>query len=296
MDVFALSFAFLAGNVAVVNPCGFALLPGFLTYYVGADERSLPSASSRLAQGLLVGLMVTVAFLAVFSIVGIPVAYGAAFLGSAIPWVTIAVGAGLIAMGILQLVGRHIAIPIPMRMIAGRERRLGTFFLFGVAYAISSLGCTLPIFLSVVGSSLTSAGPLGALAVFAAYGVGMGTLIMALTIGAALLRTGLATGLRRLMPRFNRVSGGLLVAVGAYLIFYWGSALSDPAGFVENPVLQLGARLSSSAQTWLASDFGRWFVSGAVVLVLAAIAALLLRAPRIEKEGRAAPDPTRSAP
>lgn len=286
MDVFSLSFAFLAGNLATVNPCGFALLPGFLAYYVGADERSLPSASSRLAQGLLVGFMVTIAFLAVFSIVGIPVAYGAVFLGRTIPWVTIAVGAGLIAMGVFQLLGRHVTLPFSIGVSAGRERRLGTFFLFGIAYAISSLGCTLPIFLSVVGSSLTSAGPLGALAVFTAYGAGMGTLIMALTISAALLRSGLATALRRLMPRFERISGVLLIAVGAYLIVYWSTALSSPAGLADNPVLELGARFSSGAQTLLASGTGRWFVTGATALILAAIvvAALRIRASEREEE------------
>lgn len=38
MNAVSLSLAFLAGTVATVNPCGFALLPAFLSYYVGAAE------------------------------------------------------------------------------------------------------------------------------------------------------------------------------------------------------------------------------------------------------------------
>jgi cytochrome c biogenesis protein CcdA len=161
----SLSLAFLAGNLAVVNPCGFALLPAFLSFYVGADEHRLPSAGSRLAQGLLVGLTVTVAFLAVFTVVGIPVAIGASALGRAIPWVTILIGLLLIGAGSAQLLGRHVTLPFTPALTAGRDRRLATFFVFGVAYAISSLGCTLPIFISVVGTSLATSGPIEALGV-----------------------------------------------------------------------------------------------------------------------------------
>lgn len=280
MDYVSLSLAFLAGNLATVNPCGFALLPAFLTYYVGADERSLPSTSSRLAQGLIVGLVVTAAFLAVFSLVGVPVAYGAKSLGRAIPWVTMLVGGALIAMGIAQLLGRHVSFSLPANLIAGRERRLSTFFLFGVAYAISSLGCTLPVFISVIGGSLTSRGPLGGLAVFAAYGMGMGTLIVALSISAAMLRTGLATGLRRLMPRLTQVTGAFLVIVGLYLIAYWGSTLWGGGGGAASPVLEIGVRLSSAAQNLLDSDVGRWLTIGAAAVVLLAFITMALRSIR----------------
>ena len=40
-----LAFAFGAGLLATVNPCGLALLPGFLGVYLGAGERGLLSPS-----------------------------------------------------------------------------------------------------------------------------------------------------------------------------------------------------------------------------------------------------------
>lgn len=267
MDSVPLSLAFLAGNLAAVNPCGFAMLPAFLSFYVGVGEGRLPSAGSRLGQGLAVGLTVTAAFLSVFTLVGIPLALGVRVMVQAAPWLAIVVGVVLALIGIAQLLGRRLVLPLPGGMAASQERRLGSFFAFGVAYAVASLGCTLPVFLSAVGSSFAASGPLGAMAVFAAYGAGMGVVVIALSISAALLRSGLTLALRRLMPYLSRLTGVFLLLVGLYLVAYWGSAL---AGYLGSPVLELGARASAAAQNWLAGGTGRWFVFAAVALILAA--------------------------
>jgi hypothetical protein len=50
-----ISIALITGGLAVINLCGFPLLPGFLSCYLGADERQLPPASTRGLQGLLLG-------------------------------------------------------------------------------------------------------------------------------------------------------------------------------------------------------------------------------------------------
>nr|MBA2599469.1 hypothetical protein [Actinomycetota bacterium] len=71
-----LALALVAGALASVNPCGFPLLPAFLSFYVGAEEESFARAPARAAQGLLVGLFVSAGFLSVFALVGIPIAYG----------------------------------------------------------------------------------------------------------------------------------------------------------------------------------------------------------------------------
>ena len=47
-----LALAFGAGLVAIANPCGFALLPGFLGLYLGSPEEH-PPLISRAARGFL---------------------------------------------------------------------------------------------------------------------------------------------------------------------------------------------------------------------------------------------------
>ncbi len=101
-----LALALVAGALASVNPCGFSLLPAFLSFYVGAEEDLLPRAPARATQGLLVGLLVSAGFLAVFAIVGVPIAYGVTQLTSAIPWAGLAIGVVMVAAAVAGLAGR----------------------------------------------------------------------------------------------------------------------------------------------------------------------------------------------
>jgi hypothetical protein len=61
-----IGLALVAGGLASINPCGFSLLPALLSFYTGADNRRLPSAPSRVLQGLYVGAIVTAGFMLVF--------------------------------------------------------------------------------------------------------------------------------------------------------------------------------------------------------------------------------------
>ena len=59
-----LGFAFAAGMVSTVNPCGFAMLPAYLGLYIGSNDAKMVASTAvqKLAQALLVGLVVTSGF------------------------------------------------------------------------------------------------------------------------------------------------------------------------------------------------------------------------------------------
>ena len=109
---------------------------------------------------------------------------------------------------------------------SGGLRRVAVF---GVSYAIGSLSCTLAVFLAVIGQTLTAANPLQLIAVFVAYAAGSATVLIALSVSAALAKGALARAVRRLAPAITRVAGTLLVASGAYLILYWLPTLRGEA-------------------------------------------------------------------
>ena len=48
-----LALAFSAGMVATVNPCGFALLPAYLSYFLGLEEAELRTGGATTADGRL---------------------------------------------------------------------------------------------------------------------------------------------------------------------------------------------------------------------------------------------------
>jgi cytochrome c-type biogenesis protein len=178
----------------------------------------------------------------------------------------------------------------------GRDRRVRTMIVFGAAYAVCSLGCTLPVFLALVGASLATANVAESLVVFGFYGLGMATTVMALSVAAALARDGLARKLKRLLPYMGRVAGGLLLASGAYLFYYWVRALWGPADALStDPLLTVVSRFSNWIQRTAASGGGRALVlSAAAVVAVAMIASLWQWTGRLERRRRAALSPVSS--
>lgn len=282
-----LAFAFLAGSVATANPCGFALLPAYLARQLGADapaERS-PAAVGR---AFLVGALTTAGFLLVFGGVGAAVSLGARSVIRVVPWAALAIGAVLVLAGIAVLAGKRVAIALPS-LRRGSANGYGSVLLFGIGYGIASLSCTLPIFLAVVGTAIAGS-PLGAPLAFAAYATGMGTVLTALAVAAALSRVGLARSIRRLLPYVTRLGGALMVAAGAYILYYWAFALlpRTESGSAAYRPIATGNRLSAAAQQWLSSGAGQTalaLVAGAVGLALISLFA--------RRSFRASREPTR---
>ncbi len=221
MNLPDLAFAFSAGMLATVNPCGFALVPAFIAYTLGTSETGFDDRPllRRAAEGLALGLLVTLGFLALFAAVGLVISAGGRWLVRLVPWLGIAVGLVLIGLGLWLLSGHSLYLNITAPQPDLRRRGIRSLILFGVAYAVASLGCTLPVFLLVVGSALTAGGLLPGLIQFISYGAGMGIVLMAVSIGAAAFKGAVAARLRLLMPYVTRLSALLLIVAGGYLIY-----------------------------------------------------------------------------
>jgi cytochrome c-type biogenesis protein len=206
-------FAFGAGMVASVNPCGFAMLPAYLSLYLGAEEENLGKrpSMSRLLRALLVGVTVSFGFVVLFGLSGLIISAG----GSAL----------LVLIGLWMLAGRTLHASAFERFAGrvGDPRNVSTrgFLLFGLAYGVASLSCTLPTFLAVVGSSLASGGVLAGAGRFFAFGLGMAAVLVTLTLALAFFKQGLLRWLRKAMPYVQLASAVLLTLAGAYVIFYW---------------------------------------------------------------------------
>lgn len=216
-----LAFAFSAGMLATINPCGFALLPAFIAYYLGTGEVGFDGQPRlrRAVEGLTLGLLVTLGFLAVFVGVGAIISAGGRWLVRVVPGLAVAVGLILVLLGLWLLSGRSLYLNIAAPQPDLRRRGVRSLFLFGVAYAVASLGCTLPVFLLVVGSALTAGGLLPGLIQFISYAAGMGIVLMAVSIGAAAFKGAVVARLRLLLPYVTRLSALLLILAGGYLIY-----------------------------------------------------------------------------
>ena len=224
MDRLHLAFAFTAGMLATVNPCDWAMLPAFVAYYLGSRQAGYNEQPfvARLWDGLLLGLLVTAGFLVVFGGAGIAVSSGLRAITQWMPFIALLVGVALTLLGVWLLAGKSLPFSLPTLNVDLQSRNPKTAFLFGIAYALASLGCTLPVFLVVVGTSLSAAGMTGNAVMFFSYAAGMAVVLMAVSLSAALVKGAVTESLRGVLPYAHRIGAVMLILAGLYLIWYQG--------------------------------------------------------------------------
>jgi cytochrome c-type biogenesis protein len=271
-------YAFALGLVALLNPCGFPLLPAFLTVFLrpGTDA-VLP----RITRALLAGAWMTIGFVLVFGVAALIASAGAVVIAPWIAELMIVIGLALIVLGIMELRGKTLRLPLPvMRFAEGR----GPFSMlgFGAAYAVGSLSCSLPIFLAGVATAFTRHDFATGLVTFGAYALGMGVFITAASVVVAVAGAGALRSVRRLTRFFPIFAGCVGIVVGSYLVAYWGSVLLDPA---------IASAMSTAIDTWLSGIQGLidgnfrlvGAVLGAAVVISLAVVATLSHAAKVRE-------------
>ena len=224
-------YAFGAGMVSAVNPCGFAMLPVYLTLYLGAEDSEFRQKPPllRMVKACWITLVVTAGFGLLFGLVGAVVSAGGSFIMGVMPWLSIVVGCALVLLGGWMLLGRTVSFPFMLKLADKigdpREMSITGFFLFGMAFGATSLSCTLPIFLMVVGSSIAAGDFLAGIYQFLSYILGMGSVMLVLTLGIALVKEGLVvTTMRKILPYVQKISAVFLIIAGGYIAYYWFSS------------------------------------------------------------------------
>jgi len=280
-----LALAFSAGMVATVNPCGFALLPAYLTYFLGLDpagsDATTDSADARRAnpspvlRALVVSAAVTAGFLVVFGVMGLAWSSVSSVIGRRLPWFTLVIGVGLVVLGVAVLRGFEPTLRLPHLDLNRSGRELVTMFLFGISYAVASLSCTIPVFISLV--SVTLDGSFGqSVGAFVAYGLGMGMTLAILTVAVALARTGVVTAFRRLMPHMAAISGALLIVAGIFVGYYAWVELRELDSGASSPVVDWTRDVQSWMQNHVERIGGARLAVAAAVLIGAAVSAALV--------------------
>lgn len=221
------AYSFILGVMAAVNPCGFVLLPTYLVYYLGTElGRHDDNAGRTLQRGLLVGASVSTGFVALFFVVGLISEMFTKAIENNAKYVSLLIGIALVAMGIGMLLGWKPPVAQPDVSI-NRERTLVNMFLFGIVYAIASLGCTIGFLTSVIFGSVGRHGYFSAVISMLLYALGMGLLVTSLTVALAFARVGFVSFLKKGLRWFDRVSGVFVLFTGMYLTWYWYAAIAD---------------------------------------------------------------------
>lgn len=264
--------AFAAGVLALLSPCSALLLPSFFAY----------AFSSRSALVLR-----TAAFYAGLVLTLVPMGTGASaasslFYGHRPLLITIA-GWSIIALGVLQLLGRSFAMPFAARLQSWSHRRAAgaggwasTVALCAV-YGLAGF-CSGPVLGAILTMAATERSPIGGGALLAVYALGMAAPLFVLALLWERFDLGRRSWVRGRDLRLGAlrvhttalVSGALFVVIGVAFLRYDGTA-----GITG--VLGLGdlTELEFEAQQTVSDWFGAapaW-IAPALVAVIAAVVA-----------------------
>jgi cytochrome c-type biogenesis protein len=271
------ALAMTTGMVVTLNPCGFAMLPAYLGSFLGrkTSEDEQRSTAAGLARALKVATAVSLGFMGVFLVLGTLVKLGAKWITSASGWLTLVIGLVLIAVGIAMLFGKRLPIFTPKLEKGGKDGSFQSMFVFGVSYAVASLGCSLGPFIAYTLGSAKRAGAASAAVSFLFYGLGFALIITALTVSLALAQGWFLIGLRRAMQYIDRLSAVFMLLAGLYLTWYGVSEIRGKGG------TSVATTWSGQLQTWVQDQgaFRLAAILGAIVIAALAVVALRKRTP-----------------
>lgn len=240
--------SFTAGLLAAVNPCGFVLLPTYLLYFLGMENLRPGAERTSVARALKVSLSVSAGFMSVFVVIGTISKWATKWFMQKAPYVSLVIGVLLIVLGVAMLFGYRLPFTTPKLDISQRDRSVRSMFVFGIAYAIASIGCTIGPFIGVVLGGITTSGVATGVAAIGLYGLGMALLVSGLTVTLALANTAVLRVLRKGMQWFEYVAGVFVLLTGLYLTWYWYTDLRDTSSGVVNGAVSWQERVSNLIQ------------------------------------------------
>lgn len=266
--VFALAFA--AGMVAPVNPCGFALLPAWITLSLWNTAHHT-AVAGRLARALRSGFALSIGFAGTLVAAGLIVSAGAHVIIDAVPWLGLATGGVLLLFATAVLTGHSLGLRLPSirrKPPAARGHRVGQSVAYGVGYAGASLSCTFGVLLAVIAQAQATATYAGMVVIFAVYATGAASVLLLLAIAVAVAGSAL-TRHTALLARYGpKLTAVVLVVTGVYLIWYW-----YPTAVNGGPATTGLTGVTAIASTWVQAHSTLIAVSaaGAVLLALALV-------------------------
>ncbi len=258
------AYSFMLGVLAAVNPCGFVLLPAYLMYFLGIDATNAEHRRAPLRRALLVSAAVSTGFLLVFLVIGTISRLFTQWIELNAKYAGFAVGVVLIGVGIAMLFGWKPAFATPT-INRSNERSMRAMFVFGVAYAVASIGCTIGFLTTAIFGSIGRNGFASGVLSLVLYGLGMSLLVTTLTISLAAAHTGLLRFLKRSLPYMDRIAAMVILLTGAYLSWYWYVAIveRDSLGSVGSNI----ERWQSSVANFLQQQ-GAWRLAAVFAVVV----------------------------
>jgi cytochrome c-type biogenesis protein len=220
------AYSFILGVLAAVNPCGFVLLPTYLIFFLGTREEPNLTTGERLRRALVVSSGISIGFLAIFFVIGVISRLFTQWIELNAKYASLAIGIVLVIGGARMLTGWTPKFAVPQ--IGGvQTKTFRATVVYGVAYAVASIGCTIGFLTTAVFGSIALHGFVSGVLSILLYGLGMAMLVTALTVSLAFAKTGILTIVKNQLHLIQRLGAIFVTLTGIYLVFYWYAAISE---------------------------------------------------------------------
>ncbi len=269
-----LATSFTAGLLASINPCGFVLLPTYLLYFLGMEGQRTTTERSSIPRALAVSLAVSAGFMTVFVAIGTITKIGTGWFLDKSPWISLAVGIGLVVLGIAMLFGYRLPFTSPRLDVGGRDRSVVSMYVFGITYAVCSIGCTLGPFIAIVLGGVTTDGFAKGVAAIGVYGLGMALVVSSLTVAFAFANTTMLRVLRRGMSIFEDMAGAFVLLTGLYISWYWYRSITN---HFDDRVLTNVGGVQQKLSVFVQNHQSAIVLTATTVITLAIVGAVILR-------------------
>ena len=220
------AYSFILGVLAAVNPCGFVLLPTYLIFFLGTREEPNLKTGERLRRALVVSSGISIGFLAIFFVIGVISRLFTQWIELNAKYASLAIGIVLVIGGARMLTGWTPKFAVP-QLGGVQTKTFRATVVYGVAYAVASIGCTIGFLTTAVFGSIALHGFVSGVISILLYGLGMAMLVTALTVSLAFAKTGLLTIVKNQLHLIQRLGAIFVTLTGIYLVFYWYAAISE---------------------------------------------------------------------
>lgn len=278
-----ISLAFLAGVLAAFNPCGFVLLPAYLTSVVAAESDGPSSTWLFIARALRFSAGMAIGFITVFGGFALFLTSISGAIEKLLPIVTILMGLVIIGLGIALVLNKTILLrKLANPNIAPTNGWLSQIG-YGISFALASISCTVGPFLAITASAISKHNLWSIFTLFLSYSLGMAGVVLLLALLVASAQVSAINRLKKSQGRIAQFSGLLLILVGLYEIWYgWYEIRILHDATASDPVITTVIKLQSHVTQWIASIGTTSLVAVLTVPIIALLFAGVKRRSRKE--------------
>ena len=207
-------FTFLEGIASFISPCILPMLPIYISYFIGKEEKNVKKAAIN-ATGFVIG------FTTIFLILSIFASQLGVLVSSNIKYIKIIFGIIIIVLGLnyMEIIDLKFLNKIKMKQADTKDLTFLKSILFGSVFSISWTPC--------IGTFLSSALLLIAkeqdiikgILLMLVYSIGLG---IPFIISAVLLEKlkEMFNVIKRNYDKIKKISGLILILMGIYMIFF----------------------------------------------------------------------------